>query len=308
MPIPRPNRILPLLLFGAASLLAQPSGKATAEARSPTFKAAARVVLVDVVVTDNRGQPVHNLKQRDFAVLDDGKPQGIVAFEEHRSDAASNALPALHLPENVYTNYVSRGERGALTVLLFDSLNTNPQDLSYARNEMLNFLSKLPPGARVALYALGPRLRMVHSFTENSDELIAAAQQLSAHSHSSYANAKAFSAEIDELKHSGLDKVPGALQKMVRFLGEEYEGKQEWRVQDTFEGFTQLAHALAVVPGRKNLIWISSAFPFDMSSQALQFRKAAALLAANRIAVYPVDARGIAMMGSDAEVTGTEAF
>jgi VWFA-related protein len=279
-----------------------------ASTQTPTFKSTTRVVLVDVVVTDSHGQPVHDLKARDFTVLDNGAPQGIVAFEEHRADAAPITPRKLNLPENVYTNYVTRSEPGALTVLLFDSLNTAPQDLTYARNKMLSFIKGLPLGTRVAVYALGPQLRLVHSFTENSDELIAAARELSAHPQLAYSSVKEFTAEIDELKHSGIDKVPGALRAMTRFLGEEYEGKQEWRAQDTLDVFTQLAHALAVVPGRKNLIWISSAFPFDFSRDAPRLQSVAGLLAANRIAVYPIDARGIVATGPDGQVTGSEAY
>lgn len=305
MSIPRTIRILALLLLGAVLLLAHPPGKAT-EA-TPTFKSTTRIVLVDVVVTDGNGKPVHDLKVGDFSVLDDGKPQGIVACEEQRSDAAPKPSIALNLPDNVYTNYVTRSEPGALTVLLFDSLNTNPRDLTYARNKMLNFLTKLPPGKRVALYALGSQLRMVHSFTENSDELIAAAQELSTHPHMAYSNAKEFSAAIGELRKSGLSKSPG-FRAMLRFLGEEYEGKLEWRAQDTLDAFTQLAHALAIVPGRKNLIWISGGFPFDSSSNARELQKVAALLAANRIAVYPVDARGVVVMSADGQATGAEIF
>ena len=297
----RTLRIITVLLVGLVA-----SGGATPA--TPTFKSTTRIVLVDMVVTDSNGKPVHDLKAQDFRVLDGGKPQRIVAFEEQRSDATPRPPIALNLPDNVYTNYVSRSDPGALTVLLFDSLNTSPRDLTYARNQMLDFLKKLPPGKRVAFYALGSQLRMVHNFTENSDELIAAAQKLSTRAHGAYTNAKEFSAAIDELKNSGIDRVPGAFAKMVRFLGEEYQGKLESRALYTLDGLTQLAHALAIVPGRKNVIWVSAGLPFDISSKAHEWQKVAELLAVNRIAIYPVDARGVAFLGADAQVTGSEAF
>ena len=304
MSSPRTTRI-PSLLF---VLLLFTSVNPHVSAQTPTFKSTTRVVLVDTVVTDGHGQPVHDLKAGDFTVLDNGAPQSIVAFEEHRADAPSLAPRTLNLPENIYTNYVSRSEPGALTVLLFDSLNTSPQDLTYARTKMISFIKKLPPGTRIAMYALGSQLRLVHSFTENFEELIAAAQELSVHPKGAYSSANEFTASINELEHSGLNKIPGAGQKMSRFLGEEYEGKIEWRAQDTLDVFTQLAHALAVVPGRKNLIWISSAFPMDFSGEEPRLQRVAALLAANRIAVYPIDAGGIFVPGADAQVSGSEAY
>ena len=171
---------------------------------------------------------------------------------------------------------------------------------------MLDFLKKLPPGKSVALYALGSQLRMVHSFTEKPDELIAAARELSTRAHGAYSNAKEFSAAIDELKKSLINA--RALAAMVRFMGEEYRGKLESRARYTLDGFTQLAHALAIVPGRKNVIWISAGLPFDFSSNAQEWQKVAGLLAANRMAIYPVDARGIAFLGADGQVRGSEAF
>jgi VWFA-related protein len=307
MAYPRTSRILAVLPFIALVPLAKAADKDAGAI--PTFKSTTRVVLVDVVATDSSGQPVHDLKRNDFTVLDEGKPQGIVAFEEQRSDATPRPPVALNLPDHVYTNYVSRGDSGALTVLLFDSLNTDRQDLPNAKSKMLNFLKKLPPGKRVAVYALGSQLRMVQSFTENSDELIAAVQQLSTLSHSSYSNPKELSAAIGELKESAASKMSArAFSNLVGFLGEEYQSKGEWRSQYTLDAFTLLARALAIVPGRKNLIWISSGFPFDTSSNAPELRRVATLLAATRIAVYPVDVRGVVFTDADAQTRDSEIF
>src|SRR5437868_4439303 len=47
---------------------------------TPILRVTTRLVLVDVVVTDNSGRPVTDLKQNDFDVRENGKPQKIVAF------------------------------------------------------------------------------------------------------------------------------------------------------------------------------------------------------------------------------------
>ena len=265
-----------------------------------TFKSTARIVVVDVVATDNKGQPVHNLKAEDFSALDEGKAQSIVAFEEERSDANPTPAEAVKLPDQVYTNFVSRKERGALTVLLFDSLNTDRADLPNARNEMLSFLRKLPAGQRVAIYSLGSQLRLVQSFTDDSGPLIAAAQSLTTHSHVAYSNARELSAAIGGLEESAISTTP-AFAHLVQFLGEEYQGKLDSRSQLTFDALAELARALAVVPGRKNLIWISAGLPFSLSSNGRELEKIAAQLAATRIAVYPVDVRGIVLTGPDGQ-------
>jgi VWFA-related protein len=131
--------------------------------------------------------------------------------------------------------------------------------------------------------------------------LIAAAQQLSAHSHTAYSNTKELSSEIGSLRESAISATPMA-GYVAEFLAEEYHDKQELRAQLTLDAFTLLARSLSGVPGRKNLIWISAGFPFDISSNA------PALLAANRIAVYPVDVRGVVFMGADAQTKDSELF
>src|ERR1035437_4823818 len=315
----KPTRVCLMVLLGTAMLYSQaPSvSKASSPQPAPTFKSSSRLVVVDVVVSNSNGDPIHDLKARDFSVLEDGKPQTIVGFDEQRPDAKAKAVPAaLNLPANVYTNYAVRTEPGALTVLLFDGLNIGREHLTYAKNEMLLFLKKLPPGKRVALYTLGSQLRMVQGFTEDSDQLIAAAQQISTLPNPAYTNSKQLSGTIAEAKESGLSKSPAAYRSLVQFLGEDYQGKLDSRSQETLDALTQLAPALAVLPGRKNLIWISGGYPFDITGGAYwlqrvttsQLPKVAALLAANRIAVYPVDARGVVTMAADASTRSSEIF
>jgi VWFA-related protein len=318
--------VVSLVLLAAGSIAAQAPTSAQAQTAgkppvgkevqtlaaippTPTFKSNTRLVLVDVVVTDRNGQPVHDLKKQDFTVVEDGKPQRVVAFEEQRPDRTPKVqAPALNLPKNVYTNFVSRTGPGALTVLLFDSLNTDRMSLTYARNEMLNVLKNLAPGKKVALFTLSERLQMVQSFTDNTDALIALATQLSTKPHAAYSNSREFSATVGEMKEAGFAKNPQAFHNFVQFFGEDYVAKLEARTQDTLDALNLLARSLAVVPGRKNLIWISSGFPFDITTNAPQLQKTAALLAATRIAVYPVDVRGVMTMTADGSTRDSEIF
>jgi hypothetical protein len=53
----------------------------------PTFRSQARVVLVDVIVSDKKGQFVPGLKAEDFTVEEDHKPQRISGFNVHRYEA-----------------------------------------------------------------------------------------------------------------------------------------------------------------------------------------------------------------------------
>jgi VWFA-related protein len=54
---------------------------ATEQPPQPTFRTGINFVRVDVIVTDKKGEPVANLKQEDFEVFEDGKPQAIESFK-----------------------------------------------------------------------------------------------------------------------------------------------------------------------------------------------------------------------------------
>src|SRR5215469_9243691 len=173
----RRNRRLGLVL--AAILLAAttsapqaPSENPAAAQSTPIFKAEARQVLVDVVVTDHHGKFIPGLKPSDFSVLEDGRPQKIAAFGMHVAPAVQPKLaPPIQLPPHLYTNYQIADPSRPITIVLMDMLNTEVRDQAYTRMQMIEFLKDLPPGERVALFALGTRLRMVQGFTGDSDTL-----------------------------------------------------------------------------------------------------------------------------------------
>jgi len=162
-------------LFPHAPVGAQNSADQT----PPVFKAETRQVLVDVVVSDHGGHFVPGLKPTDFTLLEDGKPQKVVAFAMHAAPPTPVRPAApIKLPPHQYTNFAVADPERPITIVLMDMLNTQVQDQAYTRKQMIQFLRDLPPGQRVALFALGTRLRTIQGFTGDSDTLVAAAKML----------------------------------------------------------------------------------------------------------------------------------
>jgi len=290
---------------GQTSAATQPG---SSEAAS-TIKTSTRIVLLDVLVTNTAGKPVHGLKARDFTVLEDGKPQQIRGFEERRPDVAPSHPPVpLNLPPNTYTNYLPSDEPGAINILLFDSLNTERQDLANARQQLLLYLSKLSANSKVALFTLDGELHLVHGFTEDTGALIAAAQQLSSSPHPMYSRARDVSESLALAREAGATHSPQMYRALSQFLWGDQERKEESRTQVTMEALNQLARSMAVFPGRKNLIWISGGIPFNPVSTAPRMQKTATLLAATQIAVYPIDVRAVAYLGADAAAPSSDVF
>src|SRR5208283_5323029 len=98
-------RLCKLTLFSFAAIFALSSlgaGQNPSAPAAPTLHVYSRETIVDVLVTDDKGQPVRGRKQSDFTVLEDGQPQPIRSFYEY--DKASPPAPARTLPPNTYTN------------------------------------------------------------------------------------------------------------------------------------------------------------------------------------------------------------
>jgi len=67
---------------------AQPQQPAPALSTAPTtFKVETRVVLVDTVVTDKKGNYIRDLAATDFKIWEDGKEQPVTSFSRENTDA-----------------------------------------------------------------------------------------------------------------------------------------------------------------------------------------------------------------------------
>src|SRR5262245_47979616 len=88
--------VVGLLLAGTLAVpgAQQPAGNQTAlpeqgtapPGPTPTFRGGIDFVRVDAFVTDKKGNPVTDLKQSDFEVIEDGKPQEVEQFKTIRID------------------------------------------------------------------------------------------------------------------------------------------------------------------------------------------------------------------------------
>ena len=160
--------LLLLIVVSLQSQTAVPDSTTTVT----TIQTKLRVVLVDVVVTDNKGQPVPGLRKEDFEVLEDGKPQTIASFDEHQATTPTLVkLPPM--PPNVYTNFPLTEKADSVNVLLLDALNTESRDQTYVHTQMIKYLQTIPPGTRVAIFTLASRLRMIQGVTTDSTVLLA---------------------------------------------------------------------------------------------------------------------------------------
>lgn len=269
-----------------------------------TLRTGTQIVMVDVTVTDSHGAAIHNLKQTDFTVLEDGSPQTIAHFEEHAGPTA--VAPATQIPKlepNTYTNFTLAPQDGPSSLLLIDTLNTPVNDQAAARQKLIAFIKGLRPDTRLAVFALSTRLTLLQSFTSDPKLLLAAV--------SNNANVQGSPILPDAIGTEAISdivRVPSPQTMDTMRQGEATHTAQQnrLRVLTTLSAMNQLARYLAGVPGRKNLIWISGSFPLSFLPNArvknsfgptdnfqADIRETTNLLARSQVAIYPIDARGI---------------
>lgn len=292
------------LLNPQGSLLAQQKAQSASNGRA-NFSVASRLVVVDVVVRQE-GQTICGLSQQDFEVRENGHPQAIESFEAHCGNGARASAAPPQLPPDTYTDLPIGNPTDAISVLLLDGLNTRARDEMRARLQMIAALRTLPPGRRIAIFTLGSRLRMLSGFTTDTSALVNALSGLKPVELSTTLLPEQEKADEEEL----IDNLPPDLQQVTRtFLNEADNQQTGDRIAQTLEAFQQLARYLEGVPGRKNLLWFSGSFPLTTFQSVLlpggfqgepmdqsfgePIRRTANLLAEARVAVYPVDVRGV---------------
>jgi VWFA-related protein len=300
--------------FGLAVTVAVVVGfKAQGQVSGPssqgaTIKSEVRIVLVDVVVTSGNGRPVGGLRKEDFQVVEDGRPQTISFFEEHKG-AAPTVISLPPMPPNVFTNYPTVKSTDSVNVLLLDSLNTQAPDQAYVRVQMTKYLQAAavaPTGARLAIFTLGSRLRLVRGFTADSSGLLVALSDPKSGTDPKVMRELATPVQkgTDALMIDG-QRSPEGRAAIKQFLDEESSTQAGDRAWMTLQAFQQLARYLSSIPGRKNVLWLSGSFPisFFPTSDARDanpgqyqsdIKQTAELLIADQVAVYPILATGLA--------------
>jgi VWFA-related protein len=238
---------------------------------SLTIRQTVRRVIVDVMVRDKDGKPVHGLTAGDFSIAEDRQPQRVLSFDSYDFEKPSisrgpNAPP---LPPNVFVNVPAVPERGPLYVLLLDLVNTEPEDQMTARQQLLKFVASKPQGTRFAIYVVSDELYLAQGFTDDKDLLYAAL----------------------DVKH------PKSHVPRVFLNGRNFGRADPYTLVDVL---TNIGRYLDGIPGRKNLIWLAGTFPVDVFPRAddptdlqAEMKAETNALAQAQIALFPVNVRGV---------------
>jgi VWFA-related protein len=292
---PRPAWIIGrCALIGLLVSLSGQEPSRVQESDKPAVRVTTRMVQVGVVVHRGSG-PLTGLTKEDFQVFDNGKEQRIAALSGgmlHNASEANRgtANPAIQVSSN-------RADKAApgLTVVLLDALNTPPSEMVNAKAQVIRCFNQIQGNSSIALYALGGKLVVLHDFTQNIAHLRQVLEEYRAGSLPVFDLNPGRSGLSPNGATAGTPLDRMAAQANTE-LGAVYAAS---RAQVTLHALEAIAVHLRPIPGRKNLIWLSSAFPVSIAhiggrqSFRDETRRLSQTLTDADVAVYPVHTRGL---------------
>jgi VWFA-related protein len=253
------SAVLVLAAFIVVAHAQVPTQSPASNQQPYTLHADSRVVLTDVTVTDAKGNPVHGLSQSAFHIFDNKQLQNISSFEEHT--AAAPPAPA-YVPvsgHGEYSNDFLLHLPPVLNVMVIDLININIEDQIYLNYEFGRFFEKMPLNQPLAIYLRGgDRTFLLQNFTTDRKLLLDAV-------------------------HKAIPRFPP-------------HGREYLSDMDTMQ---EVAASLSQYPGRKNVLWFTGGSTFFLRPDGAAFENEAGWraiydeLEQERIAIYPIDVRGL---------------
>lgn len=263
----------------AAILLAVSAVVAQQDATTPTFQAGTKLVEVDVVAK-SKGAPAKGLTKEDFTLTDNGKPQTIAFFSVRSATTLRQTATETPLPPGTYSNRLTHDSDspGRTTVILLDQINTPWELQVYAVARVRKYLESDHGADRLAIYIITLRgLRVVQDLTGDRDLLRHAADRLQARDPDPRIN----------------DTTGMSQHEAENYAAMGISGP----VLAVHDSLKDIARHLAKVPGRKTVVWVTTAFRAYDLNLGLDWRpeleQAAHALNSANAALYAVDARGL---------------
>jgi VWFA-related protein len=235
----------------------QPAAPASADPAT-VIKTETRLVLVDSVVTDKKGNYIRDLTAKDFRVWEDNKEQAIKSFSLESGSADPNH------PQKRYL------------VLFFDNSTMDIADQRRARDAAGKFIqANASPDHLIAVVDFTGTTHIAQNFTSDADRLQKAVASLQTSHVSPNATVEVASLASPPL---GVPSLRSA--------------EADFGAHTVMLALTDLAKSLSTVPGRKTLVMLTSSFPL---TPELESELTLVIDSCNRanVAVYPIDVRGL---------------
>jgi len=246
------------------------------------------LVLTNIVVRDKKtGEVVKGLTEKDFTVIEDGKPQHIASFDFESVDQAASLNEATinaSAPNGVFgaksataTQEELRNHR--LIVMFFDLTSMQPDDIDRAQDAARNYINKqMHPADLVAVVSLDATLSLDQDFTASKDLLLKAVNTYGGTEQQGFA--------------AGATSTANQVEDASSFTPDESEYNDINTDRELF-AIEDIAKSLGYLNEKKSLLYFSGGIQRDgIENQASLHAAINSAVRAN-VSIYSVDARGL---------------
>lgn len=265
----------------AAALAACAVG-AAAQSPSPIFRVSAELVVVDLVATDRAGRFVVDLQPGDIQVFEDGKPQKVRFVTLVRRGVPEERVPPTD-PADA-SEPVSRGRSEEASpdvaanpprlVVVVDLASTPADALPRVRDAVRSMVTEeLPDGPEVMFATLWQGLSIQQPFTRDRITVATAVSELVVPNETGLGYSELLDAS-ERLCDTFQDRLDLVLRQLVS-LGRGIIDENQRQLTTSSESLSALARSLAAAPGRKHVVFFSSGYALNATSQVIELVAAA---------------------------------
>jgi len=294
------------LMTGSPGFAQQQAGDGTF-----TMKVQTDIVLTNVVVRDKKtGEVVKGLKQSDFTILENGKPQTIASFDYQNVDEAAVLRESTTVTGRATIADLLNRDFAAspaalrdhrLIVMFFDLSSMQPEDIDRAVVAAQDFVNKkMQPADLVALVSMATGLSMDQDFTSDKAALLKGLGKYNGTEGTGFANG-------NEGGNSG-----GTSDDASSFTADDSEYNSLNTDRELY-AIRSIAKSLERVDQRKSMLYFSGGLTRQGIENQASMRAATNEAVKANMAIYSVDSRGLEAMppvgnASKGSLRGTAAY
>jgi VWFA-related protein len=279
----------------------------------PVFRNSVKLVLVDVVVRDRRGDVVKGLTANGFDLLEDGRKQDILSFAYEEITNKAQPMESAAMLSAVGTNAVPVVTGGAaappaapaaaadaapvpltsedvagrrLLTLLFDTSSMQPEDVQKAVDSATKWVNEqMSPADLVAIASIGSSLQVLGDFTGDKEKVLGTLAAFSAADGTAFDAVDASTASTDDANNTATDDTTttdASAQELDTFNNDV-----------RLRALKTLAEAMAPIQQQKAILYFSSGMQRSGTDNQVELRSAVNAAVRANVKIYPVDSRGL---------------
>ena len=309
--------LLPLGVFAQEEGPPPPPPPVDEPQSSYTFRTTSDLVLVDVVARDKSGNLIRDLKQSDFSIVEDGKPQHLMSFDIERPEGesqtnvaqgAGNGPSQMTVQEAVTNAPILSGENvkaeavrdRRLIVLFFDLSAMEPEEVDRAVKSATDYVNKqMSPADLVSVITLGNSMTVNQDFTNDHAALKKALVAINGEEGQGFE--QGLTGSSDGSADTGAQYTPDDTEYNL------------FNTDRRLMAINTLAKSLSKLPQKKSVLYFAGGMQRTGVENQSELRAAVNASVRSNLSLYTVDSRGLEALppggqAQNASLRGTSAY